>query len=170
MNNPILISISILGYFLFFMFPLNKGAPFIPNTKKKIQSLIKILQEINNKYKLEKAVDLGSGDGRVLIALNKEGFHCDGVELNKILHKQSIRKIQKAGLGDKCTIFNEDFFNINLSKYDLIVLWQSPQIMSKLFHKFKKELKKGTVICSYYFKIPGLEEIHKKDNWHVYEI
>ncbi len=164
------ILLAALGYFLFFMFPLNKGAPFIPNNKRKIHSLVETLQGMKGKHKFEKAIDLGSGDGRVLIALNKEGFHCDGVELNKILHKQSIKKIEKAGLGDICTIFNEDFFKINLSKYDLIVLWQSPQIMSKLSQKLKIELKKGTVVCNYYFKIPDLNEIHNKDNWHIYAI
>ena len=170
MINWITILISALGYFLLFMFPLNKGAPFIPNNKRKIQSLIKTLKEMKDKYKFQKAIDLGSGDGRVIIALNKEGYHCDGVELNKILHKKSIRKIQKEVLGGKCTIFNEDFFKINLNKYDLIVLWQSPQIMSRLSVKFKDELRKDTLVCSYYFKIPNLNEIFSSNNWHFYEI
>ena len=68
------------------------------------------------------------------------------------------------GSRDSCTIFNEDFFfNLNLKNYDLIILWQSPQIMNKLSQKFKKELKKDTLVCSYYFKIPDLNEIHNKD-------
>ncbi|HPD73996.1 MAG TPA: class I SAM-dependent methyltransferase [Patescibacteria group bacterium] len=152
------------------MFPLDKGAPFIPNSNRKIQSLLNILIEMKDKYKFQKAIDLGSGDGRIAIALTKEGFYCDGVELNKLLYKRSVGKIQKSGLGDKCKFFNEDFFKINLNKYDLIVLWQSPQIMSKLSTKLKNELVKGTLICSYYFKIPHLDEMHKKDNWHIYEM
>jgi len=170
MINWITILISALGYFLLFMFPLNKGAPFIPNNKRKIQSLIKTLKEMKGKYKFEKAIDLGSGDGRVVISLNKEGFNCDGVELNKILYKQSIRKLQKARLEDKCKIFNEDLFKINLNKYDLVVLWQSPQIMTRLSHKFKKELKEGSLVCSYYFKIPDLDEVYEADKWHFYKM
>ncbi len=170
MINWITILISALGYFLLFMFPLNKGAPFIPNNKRKIQSLIKTLQKIKSKYKIEKAIDLGSGDGRVVISLNKEGFNCDGVELNKILYKQSIRRLQKAMLEDKCKIFNEDFFNSNLSKYNLIVLWQSPQIMNRLSIKFRNELKKSVLVCSYYFKIPDLDEVYEADKWHFYKM
>ncbi len=170
MNNTILITLVITGYILFFMFPLNKGAPFIPNNPKKLASLLNLLKQ---KYGLEhfkKAVDLGSGDGRVVVFITKNGINCDGVELNKILYNISKGKLKKEKIESKSAIFNQDLFKKNINEYDLVILWQSPQIMKRLKNKLTKELKPGTVVCSYYFAIPGFENETVHKGWHIYEI
>ncbi len=170
MNNIILIIFALVGYILFFMFPLNKGAPFIPNNPKKLISLLNFLKQ---KYGLEhfkNAIDLGSGDGRIVVFMTKNGVNCNGVELNKVLFNISKRKLKREKIENKCEILRQDLFETDLSKYDLVLLWQSPQIMKKLGDKLKKELKPGTVICSYYFAIPGFKKVVNHYGWHIYEV
>ena len=42
--------------------------------------------------------------------------------------------------------------------------------MKRLKNKLTKELKPGTVVCSYYFAIPGFENETVHKGWHIYEI
>lgn len=173
MSNTLYILSAILasvGYLLFFLFPLNKGAPFIPNNSKKISSLIEILEKKYKSKCFKKAVDLGSGDGRVVISIAKHGIPCNGIEQNKILCNLSEKRIKKESLENICNIYNNDFFKTSLSDYDIVILWQSPQIMGKLSEKFKKELKPGTIICSCYFYLPKLTEEFSHKGWHIYQI
>ena len=162
--------LALLGYILLFMFPLNKGAPYVPSNSRKISLLLKILDEKYGLSKFQKAVDLGSGDGRILVALAKIGITCYGIEQNKILVKKSISKITKLNLQNKCKVYNKDFFKFDISEFDLIILWQVPHIMGKIEKKIKDELKPGTVVCSYYYKIPEIKEKILYEGWYIYQI
>lgn len=162
--------IASIGYLLFFLFPLNKGAPFIPNNPKKICSLIEILKKRYKLKSFKKAVDLGSGDGRVVVSIAKQGISCDGIEQNKVLCNLSKKRIKNEKVENICNIFNSDFLKAPLSDYDLVILWQSPQIMGKLSEKLKKELKPGTIVCSYYFYLPKSKKEFSHKGWHIYKI
>lgn len=108
--------------------------------------MIKILEKRYKLKNFKKSVDLGSGDGRVVVSLAKYGIICDEIEQNKVLCKLSRNRIRKEGVENLCNIYNGDFLKTSLSDYDLLILWQSPQIMEKLSEKFKNELKSGTIV------------------------
>ena len=124
MNNTILITLGIIGYLLFVMFPLNKGAPIIPSNSKKLTFLLDILKQKYGLDYFKKAVDLGSGDGRVVIFLTKNDINCDGIELNKIFYY-----ISKENLKRKSWKLNPQFitmiFKFNLNNYNLVIVWQA---------------------------------------------
>ncbi|NMB69847.1 hypothetical protein GYA27_01420 [candidate division WWE3 bacterium] len=170
MNNLIylfILILALLGYIIFIIFPLSRGAPYVPTSQKTIMSLIEIL----NGYgvaSFKKAVDLGSGDGRIIIALSAIGLSCDGIEQNKLLFKLSKRKLKNLKLLNISNVFNTNFLKYNLSDYDLVTLFQIPYIMPKLKNKLLKELKPNSLICSYSFKIPGLNEVQEHNGWYVY--
>jgi cyclopropane fatty-acyl-phospholipid synthase-like methyltransferase len=152
------------------MFPLNKGALYIPNHPKKINAL---LQFLNDKYGLnrfKKAIDMGSGDGRVLIKLAEKGVSSYGIEQNKILYKLSVKKIKEAKLEDLCKVYEGNYFDSGLSEYDLVIIFQTTHIMPKIGKKLEKELKPGAIVCSFDFPIPQFEKKTEYKGWYIYEI
>ena len=62
-------TLSLLGYALFFTFPLYKGAPYIPLNQNKINSLLNLIDKEFGLKNIKKSVDLGSGDGRIVVTL-----------------------------------------------------------------------------------------------------
>lgn len=162
--------ISTIGYLLLLMFPLNRGALYIPNHPKKINALLKFLNDKYRLSKFEKAMDLGSGDGRVLIKLAEKGVRSYGIEQNKILYKLSNKKIEKAGLGGLCKVYKGNYFDFDLKGYDLIIIFQTTHIMPKIGKKLEKELKPGAVVCSFDFPIPQFKKGTEYKGWYIYKI
>ena len=92
------------------------------------------------------------------------------IEQNNILCNFSKRKLKDLNLLDKSMVFNKNFLKHNLSDYDLVTLFQIPYIMPKLKSKLSQELKPNSLVCSYCFRIQGLNEIEVYNGWYVYKI
>jgi SAM-dependent methyltransferase len=148
------------------MLPLLKGAPYVPITSKNLSKLVDIV----GLGKDILVVDLGSGDGRVVIEFAKAGYKTDGYEINPLLIMWSKYRIKRAGVSNLAEIYKKDFWNQDLSKYDLVVLFQVPYVMKKLKDKLLNELKPGSKIISYAFEFPDWEPVTTKDNIYLYEI
>jgi len=70
------------GLVLLFGFVVVFGAPYVPSLRKEVSGAFKELYLLSKK---DLVVDLGSGDGSILLAASKSGAHCFGVELNPVL-------------------------------------------------------------------------------------
>ena len=145
----ILVVFAIL-FFVFFLLPFLFGAPFQPTNEDKLRKMIKLA----NIKKGDKAVDLGSGDGRIVIALAKAGAEAHGYEINPFLVLFSKYKIKKEGLDKKAFIHWKSFWSINFRDYNVVTLFQFGTIMNKLEIKLKKELKSKSRVVSYYWEFP----------------
>ena len=93
---------------MFFLWPFIFGAPFEPTSDRKL----KIMMKLAKVKKGEKAVDHGSGDGKIVIALAKAGAEAHGYEINPLLVLFSRYKIKKAGLKGKAFIHWKNFWKI----------------------------------------------------------
>ena len=51
-------------------------------------------------------------------------------------------------------IFRKNFFQADLSKADVVFCYLFPEVMAKLEPKFTQELKSGSRVVSYAFKLP----------------
>ncbi|KKU26965.1 MAG: hypothetical protein UX39_C0005G0003 [Candidatus Magasanikbacteria bacterium GW2011_GWA2_46_17] len=79
---------------------LKRGAVFVPTDTGAVLTLIEML-EIKSS---DKAIDLGSGDGRVVVALALAGAEAHGYEHNPLLVWWSRHKIRRAGLSERAFI------------------------------------------------------------------
>jgi len=99
--------------------------------------------------------DLGSGDGRIVIAAAKQyGARGVGVELDPDLIKQAKKNAQKAGVADKVTFIQGDLFKADLSDATVVTLFLSQSINQRIEPKLKRELKPGTRVVSHRFPMP----------------
>ncbi len=168
--NPLIISFIIafiVIFTLFFIWPWLFGAPFEPTSNKKMKKMIKLAKL----KKTDKVVDLGSGDGRLVIEMAKHGVkESHGYEINPFLVLLSKLKIKRQGLSKKAFIHWGNFWNKDLGKFDVIILFQFSTIMKRLKKKLKKELKKNSRIVSYHWKFPNWKPIKRLENIYLYKI
>lgn len=103
----------------------------------------------------EMVIDLGSGDGRIVIsAANLFGARAVGVDLRGNLVKESRKKAAAMGLAGRVSITRRNFRKVSLGKADVLVLYLSSYTLSLLAGKFRKELRHGTRIVTFDFPIP----------------
>lgn len=159
----IIFFILIIIIFTFFL-PVLIGAPYLPTSLEKVKKIIELAD-----LKLgEKLVDLGCGDGRILIAAAKNGISVVGYEIDPLLCILAKRKIKKAGFENLVKIYCQSFWRINLEQFDVVIIFGAPGIMDRLEKKLLKELKIGARIISYIFPFPKWELEKKESGIFVY--
>ena len=99
-------------------------------------------------------MDLGSGDGRNIIAAAKRGAKALGVEYNPEMVALSQRIAVKEGVGDKAQFVEGDMFAADISQATVLALFLLPDNLNKLTQKFL-DLRPGTRIVANHFGITG---------------
>lgn len=92
-------------------------------------------------------VDLGSGDGRVVIAAAKRGAHALGVEFDPGLVAFSRRRASEAGVSERARFVRQDFFEADFSHATVVALFLLPEINVRLRPKILA-LKPGTRVVA----------------------
>ena len=167
----ILLVLALVMFFVFLGLPLIfPGAPFIPSfrrkNKNKIQAAIDFVSKIAPG---DKMIDIGSGDGRVVIEFAKKGFDSTGIEFNPFLVFWSRLKIKRLGLKN-AKIIRQNFWKADLSNYDVVYVFQLTSVNILLADKFRKELKTGAIIISAGFQMFNLNLIKKEGIFGVYRV
>ena len=101
-------------------------------------------------------IDLGSGDGRNIIAAAKRGARAYGFEFNPEMVALSRRKAQEAGVADRATFIEGDMYEADISKATVLALFLLPSNLDKLAPKFLA-LKPGTRMVNNTFQVTGWE-------------
>ena len=101
-------------------------------------------------------MDLGSGDGRNIIAAAKRGATAIGVEYNPDMVAVSRQEAEKQGVADKATFIQGDMYEADISKATVLALFLLPHNLNKLTPKFLA-LKPGTRIVGNTFAPEGWE-------------
>lgn len=127
-----------------------KDVVWIPTPDVTLEQMLNMAQVTPRDY----VIDLGSGDGRMVIAAAKRGARAHGVEYNPDLVALSQRAAKAAGLSDKATFSQGDMFEADISQATVLPLFLLPSHLSTLAPKFLK-LKPGARIVSNTYEIGG---------------
>lgn len=106
-------------------------------------------------------MDLGSGDGRNIIAAARRGARAIGVEYNPDMVALSRRLAQEAGVSDKATFIEGDMYAADISKATVLALFLLPANLNKLQDKFL-DLEPGSRIVNNSFFVQGWEPDEKE--------
>jgi SAM-dependent methyltransferase len=100
--------------------------------------------------------DLGSGDGRIVIAAAREfGAHGFGIELDPGLVEKSRANARAAAVGDRVSFVQGDVLLAEISKATVVTVYLLPQLIDRLQPRFLAELDPGTRIVSHAFAMTG---------------
>ena len=126
---------------------------FVPTPMPAVDAMLEIAQVGRD----DVLYDLGSGDGRiVLAAAQKYGARAVGVEIDPALVAESRRTATERGVADRVTFIEGDLFEVDLSPATVVTLYLSSRINERLVPKLRRELRPGTRVVSHDFDIRGL--------------
>ena len=104
----------------------------------------------------EVVYDLGCGDGRIpVMASKKYGVRSWGFDINPVRVKESLENVARNKVEHLVTIKEQDIFELDLSKADVITLYLLPRLNVKLIPQLDK-LKPGCRIVSHDFNMEGV--------------
>ena len=98
--------------------------------------------------------DLGSGDGRIVIAAAKTyGARGVGIEIDATLVRQATENAAAAGVSDRVRFANQNLFTADIGEATVVTLYLLQSINERLRPKLVRELKPGTRVVSHVFSM-----------------
>jgi precorrin-6B methylase 2 len=120
-----------------------KDVIWLPTAQALAEKMLNLAQVTPQDY----LIDLGSGDGRIVIAAAKRGARAHGIEYNPDMVELSKRNAVREGVADKATFVKADLFESNFSAATVITMFLLPEINMKLRPAIL-DLKPGTRVVS----------------------
>ncbi|XP_054624458.1 ATP synthase subunit C lysine N-methyltransferase [Dunckerocampus dactyliophorus] len=124
--------------------------PFVPATTVQVENVLNALRVRSGTL-----VDIGSGDGRIVIEAARRGFQASGFELNPWLVCYSRYKAWREGVYHSTSFHISDLWKVSFSQYSNVVIFGVPQMMDQLELKLEKELPSCAKVVACRFPFPN---------------
>ena len=137
-------------------------APFVTTPEEAVERMLALAGTGPGDY----VVDLGSGDGRIVIAAAKlHGAHGLGVDIDSRMVEISRENARRAGVAGLAVFEERDVFATDLSRATVVTIYLLPSLIDRLQPKFLDELRPGARIVSHAFAMKGwrpdrVEQVH----------
>ena len=118
--------------------------PYVQTPMDIVERMLRMAEVKKDDY----VIDLGSGDGRIIIEAAKRGARGLGVDIDPNLVKHAIENAQKAGVDNRTQFIVKDIFETDLSAATVVAFYLLPDFNAKLLPKLLA-LKPGTRIVSH---------------------
>jgi len=126
---------------------LGKDAVWVPTP----EALVARILTMANVTETDRLIDLGSGDGRVVIAAARQfGVRALGIEYDPELVALSRRNAHDAGVAERVKFVEADLFEADLSGADVVAMYLMPHLNMRLRPKLL-QLRPGTRVISQSF-------------------
>lgn len=95
-------------------------------------------------------IDLGTGDGRILIAAARDrGARGLGVDIDPVMIRRAQANARRAGVADRVSFEVRDLFETPLGEADVVTMYLLPQVNLRLRPRLLAELKPGSRVVSH---------------------
>ncbi len=159
----IIIGVIIFVLLLCFGGVLLFGAPYLPTLTPQVVAALE-LAALNPGQRL---IELGCGDGKILVAAAKQGINVVGYELNPLLAMISWLRTRR--YKGRVRVICGDFWRADWPATDVIFTFLLPKYMTKLNTKIVQYKHRPVKLVSFAFKIPDKAIIRHKKGVFVYE-
>eukprot|EP00123_Amoebidium_parasiticum_P013798 comp22156_c0_seq1/m.32476 comp22156_c0_seq1/g.32476 ORF comp22156_c0_seq1/g.32476 comp22156_c0_seq1/m.32476 type:complete len:235 (-) comp22156_c0_seq1:253-957(-) len=125
--------------------------PYVSATERQINMVLKMK---SNKGAL---VDLGSGDGRIVLAAAKQGTPSVGYELNQWLVLYSKYRAWRMGVSHLAKFQRRDLWKVDLKPFSTIVVFGVQEMMPDLEQKFTRDMRDDAEVLAGRFPLATWE-------------
>ncbi len=122
---------------------VGKDVIWLPTARALAEKMLNLTQVTPQDY----VIDLGSGDGRIVIAAAKRGARALGIEYNRDMVALSKRNAIREGVADKARFIEGDIFKSDFTQATVITMFLLPELNLQLRPSIL-DLKPGTRIVS----------------------
>jgi len=136
------------------------GAPYLPTLKTQVQ----IALDLADLQPGDTLLELGCGDGRVLMAAAERGWRAVGIEINPFLAFIAWARTRR--YGERVTVRLGSFWNIPWPKSDAVFVFLIPRFMPKLDQKMREY---GGRLVSIAFVVPDKTPSRVQNSVYCYE-
>jgi protein-L-isoaspartate O-methyltransferase len=126
--------------------------PFITTPADVVERMLQIAETRAE----DLVIDLGSGDGRIVIAAAQQfGARALGIELDAALVEKSRNNAELAQVSSRASFVQGDVLTADISRATVVTVYLLPALMEKLQSRFINQLAPGTRIVSHAFTMAG---------------
>jgi len=143
-------------------------APYVPTPHHVVMRMIAMAQLGPGTH----AVDLGAGDGRLMLAALDKGASVDGVELHPVRYSALLKSIAAHPNCGRAYVQQIDIRNAALGDADAVFLYLLQSSNAELKPKLLAECKPGALVISHDFSMPdwtpeAVEHVHVEGRTHT---
>jgi Mycolic acid cyclopropane synthetase len=129
-------------------------APFVPTP----QDVVDRMLELTAVGPSDVLYDLGSGDGRIVIAAARQyGATAVGFEIDPVLVAYSRRAIEETGLTHRAEIRQQDIRDLDLSPASVVTMYLYPEANLRLRGAIRRQLRPRSRVVSQFFRMGDWE-------------
>jgi len=160
----LLIHVAFVLFLFYLTLAFASAAPFVPSNKKATISMI----ELADIKKGMTVIDLGSGDGRILLSAASKGANAIGYEINPFLvYWTKLRSIW-SNHRSCITVRWMSLWKADISNADVLFVYLLPNKLTRLQKKILNECKPGTVVVSNSFIFKDWNIDKQNPDTHIY--
>lgn len=120
--------------------------PYVQTPQNVVDKMLEVAKVGPKDY----VIDLGSGDGRMVItAAKRYGARGFGVDLDRRLVHLSNTLAAKAGVADRAKFYERDIYQTDLSPASVVTIYLLPEVNLMMRPKLLSMLKPGTRVVSH---------------------
>ncbi|HWP34000.1 MAG TPA: class I SAM-dependent methyltransferase [Thermodesulfobacteriota bacterium] len=124
--------------------------PYVPTPEEVVDAMLKVANVTKNDI----VYDLGSGDGRIVIAAAKKyGARGVGIEIDPERIREANENARKAGVEHLVRFVHGDIFTADFSEATVVTMYLLPSVNMRLRPRLLNELRPGTRIVSHSFDL-----------------
>lgn len=131
--------------------PLDVPTPYVPSTRLNVDEMLRLADVRPD----DVVYDLGSGDGRVVIAAARDyGARGVGIELDAKLVAASADNAQRAGVGERTTFRQADVLTAPVKEASVVTVYLLPPLVRGLQDRLYAALEPGARIVAHEYPFP----------------
>lgn len=129
---------------------LTRGGPYVVTDEKRFRDALDLAAIKPGGH----VIDLGSGDGRFLIAAAQSGATALGYETNPWVVALSRRRIRQAGFSQQAQVVWQSLWQANIKEADVVFIYILPSILGDLEKKLAADLAPGSRVVTIGWPLP----------------
>ena len=149
---------------------LDVPTPYVPSTHGNVDEMLRLAAVVPT----DVVYDLGSGDGRVVIAAARDwGARGVGIELDSELVARSREEARRSGVADRTAFQAADVLKADVSEATVVTMYLLTPLVHRLQPKLVKELKPGTRIVAHEYPFADWKpdrHVYVSKNFYLYVV
>jgi precorrin-6B methylase 2 len=127
--------------------------PYVPTPQDVVDRMLDMAKLTKDDFH----IDLGSGDGRIVVTAAKRGARSMGVDLNPIRIAEANENAQKAGVTDRVTFVQGNLFETKIGEANVLTMYLLQGVNLQLRPRILSELRPGSRVVSHAFSMNDWE-------------